>query len=933
MPALSGTHGTDTSRGQPLLKARGESLEADLDSITKVTLALQEALDANMRGLVLQPLNLPEGGRHVAEFKRPEYLFIPNIRSPEAHRDFLLLPAEHYKDCGNRPTPMSPPVQAYDNSGVAIRETYISNAEKWRHTSHAADILSPAAFVSLREAACAIPSMSDILFYSPKTVEGRTERENLMKWEWNASMLRDTPIDKGFWQIGTMPIIYVTLMLKCAFVNLPENEEAPWPDDGEFLLGVELNEWLTQFMEDLKHFRRKAKWMPEGKADPQGHVLQLSTPVGRTTYQEMLSDPPAPSVSAYILPQELAQTPAPVLRMNEDEVRYLMAEDISSRTLPGYIHAFDVWDLEGYEYGGRLHANRFIEQTFRVNRSLLNRQPTLRLRNDDEMMVEAGTATLLCIMGRRGPHVTDLTYLAALPSHTVENKRLLPVRFFDLATNDQVDAYWQVIRRYIMEQAEAPIKPEEHGTSGVEEEYTCAIHFNASWVRSGEKKNGVPLLELEMVTPPADLGILWSDFVPQRLPVPPVVMGRQFEQILDFGAVLRKLQEMIKVLQDKANDFTLVDITTAHKKYIQDRSLQGDTAEPGPPLFSQAPTNHQDSYAFASGDCVGKHAQYGDPKDFRELVGSWRWFFGFEAVLILMHLLRVAGPPMIMEKQTLSLWQAGELTVEPHRFFTAWGKFCMNLNNLMNNLVRFGALPGPGEASVFLYLRTQFRNPHPEKHFETSFGKARTDAQRLFPESLLFRFHIELDASGSNSMWNRRYLPPPDWAATYLLKEEKRRIEDNDKWKPKAPEGTAEYMQRQLQERQSGRVTGFVLNEAKKIFMETSGHVPALREVNVAIGRVYDQLPEYWQEKVDFGTCPSDVMPPSQSEVEFIRRNFSARQQASSAEGTRVAFPVDLISAEDRQKALRFHEHNDFSSGDFWPIPGTPGATFDCHYD
>ena len=409
-------------------------------------------------------------------------------------------------------------------------------------------------------------------------------------------------------------------------------------------------------------------------------------------------------------------------------------------------------------------------------------------------------------------------------------------------------------------------------------------------------------------------------------------MATSFYEILDFHVAIQTFERMSDLVQELEKEGKMISMSAAHKKYLRKAVDDGNTAEHGPGLCSDPPSVHQDSYAKASGDFLGPHDTHGDPKEIRELIGSWYWLFGLEAMLILIHVIRISGPPIIMEKQTLELWQKGWLRVEPHRHAAAWGKYSMNLNGIMQKLVQFGRLPEPGEASVFLYLKQQLKWPVPKQAFKTEFDKKRGGGE-LFPDKLLHRFYMGLDNSGRKSMWNRRYHGFPDWIKDALLKEEARRITTNNKYAPQVPEGTAEYMLRAYHARQKERVTGFLLDEAKKLFRKKSSREPSLKELNVSIGKIWDQLQAYWKEKVDFASCPSGVTPPSHSEIEYIRRNLSARQITTSWDNARITFPSGMITAQEREIALQFYEANDYSSGQFWPEPGMPGSIFDCYYD
>ena len=80
------------------------------------------------------------------------------------------------------------------------------------------------------------------------------------------------------------------------------------------------------------------------------------------------------------------------------------------------------------------------------------------------------------------------------------------------------------------------------------------------------------------------------------------------------------------------------------------------TDEHGPPLESRKRDEHQTSYSDASGDALGWHSNYGDPKPLEELVASWEWLFGYEAALVMIYSLWRCGPPIIMEDQTLDMW-------------------------------------------------------------------------------------------------------------------------------------------------------------------------------------------------------------------------------------------------------------------------------------
>ena len=113
------------------------------------------------------------------------------------------------------------------------------------------------------------------------------------------------------------------------------------------------------------------------------------------------------------------------------------------------------------------------------------------------------------------------------------------------------------------------------------------------------------------------------------------------------------------------------NIAAASEEYLERRRrilASGETVRNRPPLNSSKRDKHKDAYAAASGNALGPHSSHGDWKPLEELVASWHLIFGREGALLCIWAIWTCGPPVILNDETLALWTASKLQIEPSGF-------------------------------------------------------------------------------------------------------------------------------------------------------------------------------------------------------------------------------------------------------------------------
>ena len=105
-----------------------------------------------------------------------------------------------------------------------------------------------------------------------------------------------------------------------------------------------------------------------------------------------------------------------------------------------------------------------------------------------------------------------------------------------------------------------------------------------------------------------------------------------------------------------------------------------------------------------------------------------------------------------MSDETLALWTSGQLKLEPHRFYTAWSKFNVLLNMVLDRFLRTGELPEIQEASVYIWLPQQIKDKPRDasgktRPFRTHWDATRSASDKLLPDAQIYRLPMDLDST------------------------------------------------------------------------------------------------------------------------------------------------------------------------------------------